>query len=208
MSNEEKAKQTAAVDAEAKAAKEAISKAESADAINEARDKGVSSINEQHKVGTPLESQKEAAKKELEAIAEATKDKINNDTKLTAKEKEVQIKAVEEALKAAEKLINKAEDADEINKAKTAAVTTIESQYKPGKKTTGGTGNNGGGSYTGGKGGTYTGGSNTSVTTGKGGSLPKTGSEATSGLFAGIVGLGLSGLAFLGFRRKEDEVEK
>ncbi|MEG0458971.1 MAG: DUF1542 domain-containing protein [Vagococcus sp.] len=208
LSKEEKAKQTAAVDAEVKAAKEAISKAESADAINAARDKGVSSINEQHKVGTPLESQKEAAKKELEAIAEATKDKINNDTKLTAKEKEVQIKAVEEALKAAEKLINKAEDADAINKAKKEAVTTIEAQYKPGKKTTGGTGNNGGGSYTGGKGGTYTGGSNTSGTTGKGGSLPKTGSEATSGLFAGIVGLGLSGLAFLGFRRKEDEVEK
>ncbi|HCM90388.1 MULTISPECIES: DUF1542 domain-containing protein [Vagococcus] len=209
LTAKEKETQTKAVDKALEEAVKAIDTAKTVDEVNNAKDKGTKEIAKKHVPGKKLETQKEEAKKEIEKVAEKTREAINKDTSLTAKEKAAQIKAVDKALEEAIKAISEAKDADAIEKVKVDAVESVENQHKPGKKIPGKTGGNGiNGTNTGGKG-TSSGGGYTSGTSGNTGrsTLPKTGSEET-GYLAGLIGFALSGLALLGFRKRRNTEEE
>lgn len=106
--------------------------AKTADAINDARDKGVATIDAVHKAGQDLGARKSGQIAKLEEAAKATKDKISADPTLTSKEKEEQSKAVDAELKKAIEAVNAADTADKVDDALGKGVTDIKNQHKTG----------------------------------------------------------------------------
>ncbi|HEP2359447.1 TPA: DUF1542 domain-containing protein, partial [Streptococcus pyogenes] len=133
LTSKEKEEQSKAVDAELKKAIEAVNAADTADKVDDALGKGVTDIKNQHKSGDSIDARREAHSKELDRVAQATKDAITADTTLTEAEKEIQRGNVDkEATKAKEELA-KAKDADALDKAYGDGVTSIKNQHKSGK---------------------------------------------------------------------------
>ncbi|HER1437927.1 TPA: DUF1542 domain-containing protein, partial [Streptococcus pyogenes] len=110
-------------------AKDNVKAAKTADAINDARDKGVATIDAVHKAGQDLGARKSGQVAKLEEAAKATKDKISADPTLTSKEKEEQSKAVDAELKKAIEAVNAA---DKVDDALGKGVTDIKNQHKTG----------------------------------------------------------------------------
>ncbi|HFX4019697.1 TPA: DUF1542 domain-containing protein, partial [Streptococcus pyogenes] len=104
-------------------AKDNVKAAKTADAINDARDKGVATIDAVHKAGQDLGARKSGQVAKLEEAAKATKDKISADPTLTSKEKEEQSKAVNAELKKAIEAVNAADTADKVDDALGKGVT-------------------------------------------------------------------------------------
>ncbi|VGQ89155.1 LPXTG cell wall anchor domain-containing protein [Streptococcus pyogenes] len=113
-------------------AKDNVKAAKTADAINDARDKGVATINAVHKASQDLGTRKSGQVAKLEEAAKATKDKISADPTLTSKEKEEQSKAVDAELKKAIEAVNAADTADKVDDALGKGVTDIKNQHKSG----------------------------------------------------------------------------
>ncbi|HES6790747.1 TPA: DUF1542 domain-containing protein, partial [Streptococcus pyogenes] len=113
-------------------AKAKVAEAKTADAINDARDKGVATIDAVHKAGQDLGARKSGQLAKLEEAAKATKDKISADPTLTSKEKEEQSKAVDAELKKAIEAVNAADTADKVDDALGKGVTDIKNQHKTG----------------------------------------------------------------------------
>ncbi|HFD5914990.1 TPA: DUF1542 domain-containing protein [Streptococcus pyogenes] len=113
-------------------AKDNVKAAKTADAINDARDKGVATIDAVHKAGQDLGARKSGQVAKLEEAAKATKDKISADPTLTSKEKEEQSKAVNAELKKAIEAVNAADTADKVDDALGKGVTDIKNQHKTG----------------------------------------------------------------------------
>ncbi|HER8659273.1 TPA: DUF1542 domain-containing protein [Streptococcus pyogenes] len=111
-------------------AKDNVKAAKTADAINDARDKGVATIDAVHKAGQDLGARKSGQVAKLEEAAKATKDKISADPTLTSKEKEEQSKAVDAELKKAIEAVNAADTADKVDDALGKGVTDIKNQHK------------------------------------------------------------------------------
>ncbi|VHF65109.1 putative extracellular matrix binding protein Epf [Streptococcus pyogenes] len=132
LTTEDKAKQLKEVETALTKAKAKVAEAKTADAINDARDKGVATINAVHKAGQDLGARKSGQVAKLEEAAKATKDKISADPTLTSKEKEEQSKAVDAELKKAIEAVNAADTADKVDDALGKGVTDIKNQHKTG----------------------------------------------------------------------------
>ncbi|HES2720023.1 TPA: DUF1542 domain-containing protein [Streptococcus pyogenes] len=133
LTTEDKAKQLKEVETALTKAKDNVKAAKTADAINDARDKGVATIDAIHKAGQDLGDRKSGQVAKLEEAAKATKDKISADPTLTSKEKEEQSKAVDAELKKAIEAVNAADTADKVDDALGKGVTDIKNQHKSGK---------------------------------------------------------------------------
>ncbi|VHH18686.1 DUF1542 domain-containing protein [Streptococcus pyogenes] len=132
LTTEDKAKQLKEVETALTKAKDKVAEAKTADAINDARDKGVATIDAVHKAGQDLGARKSGQVAKLEEAAKATKDKISADPTLTSKEKEEQSKAVDAELKKAIEAVNAADTADKVDDALGKGVTDIKNQHKTG----------------------------------------------------------------------------
>ncbi|HER3608518.1 TPA: DUF1542 domain-containing protein, partial [Streptococcus pyogenes] len=133
LTTEEKAKQVKDVDAAKERGMAKLNEAKDADELDKAHGDGVTNIKNQHKSGDSIDARREAHSKELDRVAQATKDAITADTTLTEAEKEIQRGNVDkEATKAKEELA-KAKDADALDKAYGDGVTSIKNQHKSGK---------------------------------------------------------------------------
>ncbi|VGQ52923.1 LPXTG cell wall anchor domain-containing protein [Streptococcus pyogenes] len=132
LTTEDKAKQLKEVETALTKAKAKVAEAKTADAINDARDKGVATIDAVHKAGQDLGARKSGQVAKLEEAAKATKDKISADPTLTSKEKEEQSKAVDAELKKAIEAVNAADTADKVDDALGKGVTDIKNQHKSG----------------------------------------------------------------------------
>ncbi|HGH8723070.1 TPA: DUF1542 domain-containing protein [Streptococcus pyogenes] len=132
LTTEDKAKQLKEVETALTKAKDNVKAAKTADAINDARDKGVATIDAIHKAGQDLGDRKSGQVAKLEEAAKATKDKISADPTLTSKEKEEQSKAVDAELKKAIEAVNAADTADKVDDALGKGVTDIKNQHKSG----------------------------------------------------------------------------
>ncbi|HHJ8767184.1 TPA: DUF1542 domain-containing protein, partial [Streptococcus pyogenes] len=132
LTTEDKAKQLKEVETALTKAKAKVAEAKTADAINDARDKGVATIDAVHKAGQDLGARKSGQVAKLEEAAKATKDKISADPTLTSKEKEEQSKAVDAELKKAIEAVNAADTADKVDDALGKGVTDIKNQHKTG----------------------------------------------------------------------------
>ncbi|HHH5636042.1 TPA: DUF1542 domain-containing protein, partial [Streptococcus pyogenes] len=132
LTTEDKAKQLKEVETALTKAKDNVKAAKTADAINDARDKGVATIDAIHKAGQDLGARKSGQVAKLEEAAKATKDKISADPTLTSKEKEEQSKAVDAELKKAIEAVNAADTADKVDDALGKGVTDIKNQHKTG----------------------------------------------------------------------------
>ncbi|HEP1422777.1 TPA: DUF1542 domain-containing protein [Streptococcus pyogenes] len=132
LTTEDKAKQLKEVETALTKAKAKVAEAKTADAINDARDKGVATIDAVHKAGQDLGARKSGQVAKLEEAAKATKDKISADPTLTSKEKEEQSKAVDAELKKAIEAVNAADTADKVDDALGKGVTDIRNQHKTG----------------------------------------------------------------------------
>ncbi|KPN84107.1 hypothetical protein RZ78_03880 [Apilactobacillus kunkeei] len=136
LTSDEKDVQKAKVDADVKAGKEAIDNATEADNINKAVSDTNAQVDKEHVPGTPVDSQKSVAKKQLEDQATKIKQDITNDATLTQAEKEAQIAKVEADKTAGEKAIDDAKNADTINQALVDSNNSIVSDHVPGKSLT------------------------------------------------------------------------
>ncbi|HEQ6784462.1 TPA: DUF1542 domain-containing protein, partial [Streptococcus pyogenes] len=132
LTTEDKAKQLKEVETALTKAKDNVKAAKTADAINDARDKGVATIDAVHKAGQDLGARKSGQVAKLEEAAKARKDKISADPTLTSKEKEEQSKAVDAELKKAIEAVNAADTADKVDDALGEGVTDIKNQHKSG----------------------------------------------------------------------------
>ncbi|HER8297015.1 TPA: DUF1542 domain-containing protein [Streptococcus pyogenes] len=132
LTTEDKAKQLKEVETALTKAKDNVKAAKTADAINDARDKGVATIDAVHKAGQDLGARKSGQVAKLEEAAKATKDKISADPTLTSKEKEEQSKAVDAELKKAIEAVNAADTADKVDDALGEGVTDIKNKHKSG----------------------------------------------------------------------------
>ncbi len=132
LTADEKAAQKAKVADELKKATDAVNAAASADAINSAKDAGLSDIAAQHVGGTSLDKQKADAIAELEAKAAETNKAIDDDPTLSAAEKAQQKANVASELKKASDNVNAATDADGVNAAKDAGLADIAAQHVAG----------------------------------------------------------------------------
>ncbi|MGX7013587.1 DUF1542 domain-containing protein, partial [Vagococcus silagei] len=226
LSDTEKATQTKAVEAEATKAKAAIDGAKNESEVDKALTTGTTSIKDQYQPGTTtpgdtLATKKDKAKAEIDEIAKATKNEIGQDKTLSTKEKENQIEAVDAEAKKVKIAIDNAKTEAEIKEAIESGTKVIKAQHKPGKvtppvvKPKPDTGGHNGGANIGGNAdtgvkptikpgtGSVSGGVGSKITpvvSGK--TLPQTGSDVKTGFFTSLLGLGITGLAVLGFRKK------
>ncbi|HHJ8360063.1 TPA: DUF1542 domain-containing protein, partial [Streptococcus pyogenes] len=132
LTSKEKEEQSKAVDAELKKAIEAVNAADTADKVDDALGKGVTDIKNQHKTGNPVEARREAHGKQLDRVAQETKDAIEKDPTLTTEEKAKQVKDVDAAKERGMAKLNEAKDADALDKAYGEGVTDIKNQHKSG----------------------------------------------------------------------------
>ncbi|HHJ9771889.1 TPA: DUF1542 domain-containing protein [Streptococcus pyogenes] len=133
LTSKEKEEQSKAVDAELKKAIEAVNAADTADKVDDALGKGVTDIKNQHKTGDPVVARREAHGKQLDRVAQETKDAIEKDPTLTTEEKAKQVKDVDAAKERGMAKLNEAKDADALDKAYGDGVTSIKNQHKSGK---------------------------------------------------------------------------
>ncbi|HEQ6230963.1 TPA: DUF1542 domain-containing protein [Streptococcus pyogenes] len=94
--------------------------------------KGVTDIKNQHKTGDPVVARREAHGKQLDRVAQETKDAIEKDPTLTTEEKAKQVKDVDAAKERGMAKLTEAKNADELDKAYGEGVTDIKNQYKSG----------------------------------------------------------------------------
>lgn len=134
LSATEKATQTSNVDNDVAAAKDSINKATTADAITNAQNTGVTAIEADHVNGN-LNSVKDNASNSIDERAKKVKEEINNDNTLTADQKETQSANVDKDAAAAKENISKATTADDINKAESAGLGTIDADHITGNIT-------------------------------------------------------------------------
>ncbi|WP_136267039.1 DUF1542 domain-containing protein, partial [Streptococcus pyogenes] len=132
LTSKEKEEQSKAVDAELKKAIEAVNAADTADKVDDALGKGVTDIKNQHKTGDPVVARREAHGKQLDRVAQETKDAIEKDPTLTTEEKAKQVKDVDAAKERGMAKLTEAKDADELDKAYGEGVTDIKNQHKSG----------------------------------------------------------------------------
>ncbi|HFH9572461.1 TPA: DUF1542 domain-containing protein, partial [Streptococcus pyogenes] len=132
LTSKEKEEQSKAVDAELKKAIEAVNAADTADKVDDALGKGVTDIKNQHKTGDPVVARREAHGKQLDRVAQETKDAIEKDPTLTTEEKAKQVKDVDAAKERGMAKLNEAKDADALDKAYGEGVTDIKNQHKSG----------------------------------------------------------------------------
>ncbi|KOY79729.1 DUF1542 domain-containing protein [Apilactobacillus kunkeei] len=120
LTSDQKKEQTSKVDKEVADGKNAINNAPNADEINGLVSQNTGkneNIDKQHQLGTSVDKQKDAAKKQLEEQATKTKSDIQNDATLTQAQRDAQIAKVDIDKSAAEQAVDDATDADSINKA-------------------------------------------------------------------------------------------
>ncbi|WP_136271105.1 LPXTG cell wall anchor domain-containing protein, partial [Streptococcus pyogenes] len=132
LTSKEKEEQSKAVDAELKKAIEAVNAADTADKVDDALGKGVTDIKNQHKTGDPVVARREAHGKQLDRVAQETKDGIEKDPTLTTEEKAKQVKDVDAAKERGMAKLTEAKNADELDKAYGEGVTDIKNQHKSG----------------------------------------------------------------------------
>ncbi|HHD3245526.1 TPA: DUF1542 domain-containing protein, partial [Streptococcus pyogenes] len=132
LTTEEKAKQVKDVDAAKERGMAKLNEAKDADALDKAYGEGVTDIKNQHKSGDPVEARREAHGKELDRVAQETKDAIEKDPTLTTEEKAKQVKDVDAAKERGMAKLNEAKNADELDKAYGEGVTDIKNQHKSG----------------------------------------------------------------------------
>nr|WP_052829939.1 DUF1542 domain-containing protein [Streptococcus pyogenes] len=133
LTQADKDKQTAAVDAAKNTAIAAVDKATTAEGINQELGKGITAINKAYRPGEGVKARKEAAKADLEKEAAKVKALITNDPTLTKADKAKQTEAVANALKAAIAAVDKATTAEGINQELGKGITAINKAYRPGE---------------------------------------------------------------------------
>ncbi|VGT29257.1 LPXTG cell wall anchor domain-containing protein [Streptococcus pyogenes] len=133
LTQADKDKQTAAVDAAKNTAIAAVDKATTADGVNQELGKGITAINKAYRPGEAVKARKEAAKADLEKEAAKVKALITNDPTLTKADKAKQTEAVAKALKAAIAAVDKATTAEGINQELGKGITAINKAYRPGE---------------------------------------------------------------------------
>ncbi|RXT56747.1 matrix-binding protein [Lacticaseibacillus chiayiensis] len=129
----EKQNQTTDADKALKDGTDAIDKATNADDINKAFDTGKTNIDNAHQPGTAIDDQKTAQKKSLKDEAAKVKQDIQDDPTLTTAEKQKQTDDVDQALKDGTAAIDKATNADDINKAFDTGKINIDNAHRPGQ---------------------------------------------------------------------------
>ncbi|VHM80487.1 DUF1542 domain-containing protein [Streptococcus pyogenes] len=133
LTQADKDKQTAAVDAAKNTAIAAVDKATTADGVNQELGKGITAINKAYRPGEGVKARKEAAKADLEREAAKVREAIANDPTLTKADKAKQTGAVAKALKAAIAAVDKATTAEGINQELGKGITAINKAYRPGE---------------------------------------------------------------------------
>ncbi|HER7777230.1 TPA: DUF1542 domain-containing protein [Streptococcus pyogenes] len=133
LTQADKDKQTAAVDAAKNTAIAAVDKATTAEGINQELGKGITAINKAYRPGEGVKARKEAAKADLEKEAAKVREAIANDPTLTKADKAKQTEAVAKALKAAIAAVDKATTAEGINQELGKGITAINKAYRPGE---------------------------------------------------------------------------
>ncbi|TMT02713.1 DUF1542 domain-containing protein [Apilactobacillus kunkeei] len=135
LTSAEKESQKVKVDENATASKQAIDNAPNADNINSSVSVGKIDVNDVHKSADSIDTQKNAAKSQLDANAAKIKQDIANDDTLTQTEKDAQTKQVDADKATAEQAIDNAVDADGINQALKDGNTKTSGDHKPGNST-------------------------------------------------------------------------
>lgn len=113
-------------------AKAAVKNVDTADEVDNEKNKGINSIQSKHKPND-LQSQKDAAKAELGKVAQETRSSIDADKTLSSSEREIQRRAVNGAEEDAYKAVDAAQNADDVVKALNDGKTDITAQYDEGK---------------------------------------------------------------------------
>ncbi|VHN11649.1 LPXTG-motif cell wall anchor domain-containing protein [Streptococcus pyogenes] len=133
LTQADKDKQTAAVDAAKNTAIAAVDKATTADGVNQELGKGITAINKAYRPGEAVKARKGAAKADLEREAAKVREAIANNPTLTKADKAKQTEAVAKALKAAIAAVDKATTAEGINQELGKGITAINKAYRPGE---------------------------------------------------------------------------
>ncbi|WP_010017460.1 DUF1542 domain-containing protein, partial [Fructobacillus fructosus] len=137
LTAEQKSKQVENVKADQKSANEAIDNASDADGVNSAKATGIQKMDADHVPGTPVGTQKQQAKDNVDAEANKVIAAIKADTTLTAAEKQQQTDQVTSDKESADQAIDAATDADIINNAESTGIQKIDADHKPGTSTDG-----------------------------------------------------------------------
>ncbi|HER8966660.1 TPA: DUF1542 domain-containing protein, partial [Streptococcus pyogenes] len=141
LTQADKDKQTAAVDAAKNTAIAAVDKATTADGVNQELGKGITAINKAYRPGEAVKARKEAAKADLEKeaakanlekVAKETKALISGDRYLSETEKAVQKQAVEQALAKALGQVEAAKTVEAVKLAENLGTVAIRSAYVAG----------------------------------------------------------------------------
>ncbi|HHJ0311385.1 TPA: DUF1542 domain-containing protein, partial [Streptococcus pyogenes] len=132
LTQADKDKQTAAVDAAKNTAIAAVDKATTAEGINQELGKGITAINKAYRPGEGVKARKEAAKANLEKVAKETKALISGDRYLSETEKAVQKQAVEQALAKALGQVEAAKTVEAVKLAENLGTVAIRSAYVAG----------------------------------------------------------------------------
>ncbi|MDG3062079.1 MULTISPECIES: DUF1542 domain-containing protein [Lacticaseibacillus] len=133
LTTDEKKAQTDNVDTALTAGRDAINKADTADAINTAAETGLANIQKAHQPGLSLDEQKKAQKKALKDKYDQVVNDINNDPTLTTAQKKPQIKNATDAFNQGNQDIDNAATADAISQASTTSQANIDNAHQAGK---------------------------------------------------------------------------
>ncbi|HHJ8792654.1 TPA: DUF1542 domain-containing protein, partial [Streptococcus pyogenes] len=133
LTQADKDKQTAAVDAAKNTAIAAVDKATTADGVNQELGKGITAINKAYRPGEGVKARKEAAKADLEKEAAKVKALIAKDPTLTQADKDKQTAAVDAAKNTAIAAVDKATTAEGINQELGKGITAINKAYRSGE---------------------------------------------------------------------------
>nr|MCH9869508.1 DUF1542 domain-containing protein [Serratia marcescens] len=137
LTAEQKSKQVENVKADQKSANDAIDNASDADGVNSAKATGIQKMDADHVPGTPVATQKQQAKDNVDEDANKVIAAIKADTTLTAAEKQQQTDQVTSDKESADQAIDAATDADIINNAESTGIAKIDADHKPGTSTDG-----------------------------------------------------------------------
>ncbi|MCX8720630.1 DUF1542 domain-containing protein, partial [Lactobacillus sp. B4010] len=131
LTKAEKSVQLSNVDLEVGKAKNSIDRAATVSEINTKQDAGITAVDAQYVPGKPLATQKADAIREITDIVNSATDKIDKDQSKTVAEKIKEKQDLADALTAAKNAINKANDAEEVNKAKADGIAGIDVAQRP-----------------------------------------------------------------------------
>ena len=130
LTSNEKASQKQQVTEKAKAAKDAIAKAQDADAIKQAETDGIHQIDAVHQSEVALNTRKTDAKKAIDAEAAKVGQAIDQDVTLTDAQKTAQKQAVAAQADKAKQAIDAVGDADAVDQAKANGIKAIDAQHQ------------------------------------------------------------------------------